>query len=1191
MKYIFTFCFSVIVITINAQTQLAESYHGCGGATIAAFPSDASWSNVTYLFQRFEGGSWGTVHTTTTNWHLVTPGDITGPTNYRAILRNNVTLEERVTNGVTINPALFSRIVSPPNPVVTMYWGGDVTNGDNYVEVLPHPFGASSRPPYTFEYKKTTDQSWQNKVAATGVFIFPIEANAQYQFRVTDVCGQTSNILTSELASLATANLTATNCSGGTFQVGVTTNGFNFSQRNPFTFAVALLPPGTATNPVPDAILSSLNYVHPAGDVTGLPLGRYVIRGRDRFNVLTKYIIRDVAVTVNPPQYVGSTLGSSYCVFNLNIQPPPHLKGIRPLGSNQPYTFSSGPTFVDVPVGNNYEMVLQDTCGRISSSIPISISALPPRINSTPVTSSNCKYTITINADVCNISEYGIKPSGSSTISWQSSNVFTNLPMSATCDSVYVRDLTSGLITRREVCKPDLSFNATPLRESQDCSSLYYIQVNPILGVPPYSYSISFDGTNFTSPANNNTFSGLPPGTYTIKATDACGLSSQNSLSTREVGSVFYLKQSGVNINCTNGDTLGGYLKFGLRLFEDDDVLSPSPYHFEVKEVASVNGNAVVYGKTVYSGQSTDTIISIKGLEGGKEYGFFVSNACGQNFTSADRVLNVFNIPAFVSPQPNISIDATNCSSPFIRITNFPLNITAILYAGKGTAGTIQTLINDSTSDVLSGGFYTIRFTSSNINGCYWEKTDTIFVKTNDSTRAGEYDANVSNVFCPVVSTPISLERNLKNETPGGEWFADPALIWSNQAAGEFIPDDQTPGSYRITYLVTSDCGVSKFIEFQIEIDPSYCRITLPGDYQSAQTPTGCKTYTGNQWQHVFNTRGELVYSINAGNANTIQSTCWGVRALVPFGNPRSTVINGNTVYFAYRNFYIEPSGTTINNPPVRVRLYFQPDEINLLLNYLRSNGFPAATVNDLRILKKQVGPGSPVDLEVSNDPGTSSSLYSVITPIAVPFGSFGVYYFEIEINSFSELALVFSNNFSLPVTWLSVTGQIQNSQAIIKWSTANEANTKSFEVEHSVTGANYNKVGTVLAAGNSTTVKRYEFVHSSPTEGRNYYRIKQIDLDGRYTYSSIIPLTKNGSIARTTVAPNPVLNELILSFGNNASKTIRLYSMNGNLVLSKQVNEITGTYRLDLGQLPAGVYMLHLLAGKETEIHKIIKQ
>ncbi|HRE37900.1 MAG TPA: T9SS type A sorting domain-containing protein [Chitinophagaceae bacterium] len=178
-----------------------------------------------------------------------------------------------------------------------------------------------------------------------------------------------------------------------------------------------------------------------------------------------------------------------------------------------------------------------------------------------------------------------------------------------------------------------------------------------------------------------------------------------------------------------------------------------------------------------------------------------------------------------------------------------------------------------------------------------------------------------------------------------------------------------------------------------------------------------------------------------------------------------------------------------------------------------------------------------------------------------------------------------------LPVTWLFVNGQLQNGNAIIKWATASESNTDKFEIEHSSNGINYNKVGTRAATGNSNTTKQYEFVHPSPVNGKNFYRIKQIDLDGRFTYSSIIVLQNNDTRTKAIIAPNPVINTLSLFFSETGTKTIQLVSMDGRLLLTQTINGSNSTHTINMQPLPAGMYVLRLITSKGTDTYKINKQ
>ncbi len=178
-----------------------------------------------------------------------------------------------------------------------------------------------------------------------------------------------------------------------------------------------------------------------------------------------------------------------------------------------------------------------------------------------------------------------------------------------------------------------------------------------------------------------------------------------------------------------------------------------------------------------------------------------------------------------------------------------------------------------------------------------------------------------------------------------------------------------------------------------------------------------------------------------------------------------------------------------------------------------------------------------------------------------------------------------------LPVTWLYINGQLQNNTALIKWATASESNTDRFEIEHSSNGISFSKIGTVAAAGNSSGTLHYEFLHNSPAIGKNYYRIRQIDLDGKFTYSSIIALQNTGSKASIIIAPNPVQNEVSLFFSNPGTKIIQLLNMSGSILLTEKINGANSSHRLNMSNLTPGVYILRLQKENGVETHKIIKQ
>lgn len=162
--------------------------------------------------------------------------------------------------------------------------------------------------------------------------------------------------------------------------------------------------------------------------------------------------------------------------------------------------------------------------------------------------------------------------------------------------------------------------------------------------------------------------------------------------------------------------------------------------------------------------------------------------------------------------------------------------------------------------------------------------------------------------------------------------------------------------------------------------------------------------------------------------------------------------------------------------------------------------------------------------------------------------------------------------NAILPVTWLSFNVQQQNDQALLSWTTATELNNKDFVVEHSVNGKDWESVGVVKGAVNSIIQKNYSYLHSQPAEGMNYYRIRQVDLDGRSSFSAVKTIQFEIKPA-LIVYPNPVAGG-VLHVRVAKPGVLKLYSNNGQLILNKQL-AAAGKYSFHLNNLAKGIYRL----------------
>jgi hypothetical protein len=176
-----------------------------------------------------------------------------------------------------------------------------------------------------------------------------------------------------------------------------------------------------------------------------------------------------------------------------------------------------------------------------------------------------------------------------------------------------------------------------------------------------------------------------------------------------------------------------------------------------------------------------------------------------------------------------------------------------------------------------------------------------------------------------------------------------------------------------------------------------------------------------------------------------------------------------------------------------------------------------------------------------------------------------------------------------LPLTWLLFTAKAQNnSQSLLQWSTANEQNTKDFYIQHSTDGINWVTIGNLPAAGNSTSTRHYNYVHDKPVNGLNYYRIKQTDVDSRYSYSPVRMLSFTKALQPFIILGNPVTNN-VLTIHVNIAASLALYTADGKLLWQEQVN--AGTRSIDVTSYAKGIYLLKTITTTQTVvIHKTQK-
>lgn len=175
-------------------------------------------------------------------------------------------------------------------------------------------------------------------------------------------------------------------------------------------------------------------------------------------------------------------------------------------------------------------------------------------------------------------------------------------------------------------------------------------------------------------------------------------------------------------------------------------------------------------------------------------------------------------------------------------------------------------------------------------------------------------------------------------------------------------------------------------------------------------------------------------------------------------------------------------------------------------------------------------------------------------------------------ITSFSPFAV--SGASVLPVELIYFYGEKMDAGVQLFWETATEINNSHFEVEWSTDGRAYQKIGHVKGAGTTTTIQKYGFLHKTPANGNNYYRLKQMDFDGKYEYTNIINIRYEPSGLQYSIYPNPA-SDFILFENIAEDETVQVFNAEGKFV--KEFLATKNNSQYSMAELPKGAYFIKI--------------
>lgn len=202
--------------------------------------------------------------------------------------------------------------------------------------------------------------------------------------------------------------------------------------------------------------------------------------------------------------------------------------------------------------------------------------------------------------------------------------------------------------------------------------------------------------------------------------------------------------------------------------------------------------------------------------------------------------------------------------------------------------------------------------------------------------------------------------------------------------------------------------------------------------------------------------------------------------------------------------------------------------------------------------------------------------------------------YVSFTINAtggYSQFLLV-SPTTAVPVTLISFEAKATAKNIVLNWSTAAEFNNKGFVIERSTNGSDFEKIAWVDGKINSSTTALYQLTDNFVQPGiLYYYRLRQTDLDARETLSETRHARISDKSVFITISPNPAKNYIsIYTKGSKELSNITLLNAQGQVVKSWQKQQTSTTaQKINISNIPAGIYMLRISSGSTVVVEKLV--
>ncbi|WP_170118745.1 DUF6923 family protein [Dyadobacter jiangsuensis] len=393
-------------------------------------------------------------------------------------------------------------------------------------------------------------------------------------------------------------------------------------------------------------------------------------------------------------------------------------------------------------------------------------------------------------------------------------------------------------------------------------------------------------------------------------------------------------------------------------------------------------------------------------------------------------------------------------------------------------------------------------------------------------------------------------------------------------------PTDLNDWSFNPTNGLLYGFGTSKVL---YQFDPATGNRTTLGSVTGAGIETS--TYTGAFGTAFFDTDGDMyvgnngsgaIFKISAPLTNLTASLFSTASGVTPGDGARcpSAIVNDPPVA-------VNDDGTTTCNVVT----------VNVLGNDIAGSAplVPASV--------KLITPGSLARVTTLNVAGEGQ--YNVdpvsgavsFTPLNGLRDTVSIDYVVTDGNGLESIAtLTIIVDCPMPVKLVSFDARKEGNSAHLTWSTTEEVNSDRFEIERSTNGKVWVKIGSVRSNGESSILRNYAYTDNSPQNGQNLYRLRMVDTDGTYAFSSIRMVSVENGAVQIAVYPNPVQDELTIE-GLSGAETIRILDVSGRIVTQDRNGTDQTTHKLGIRYLSNGIYVINVqMRDGSTVSRKLVK-